>query len=135
MQVRFLPWSLTPTGEAMLTFEVHLAAIPARVQAGIALLDEKLPHWREQLRSAGPIQMQSCFRCVLGRLFGEYIVGRDLVGLDAKQAEQRGFIAPLFIDGVVIANEQCDDYYARLNDEWLTQLSPALAPSLCDAGQ
>jgi hypothetical protein len=50
-----------------------MTAVAESVARGAALLDEKLPGWDERIDLAD-LQLASCYRCVLGQLFGRYPV-------------------------------------------------------------
>lgn len=56
-----------------------MSTINERVQAGIALLDEKGPaDWRERI-DLGKLDLAYMSRCILGQVFGDFYAGaRDL---------------------------------------------------------
>lgn len=58
-----------------------------RVRAGVALLDEKVPGWHERI-DLDRFAMNSCARCVLGQLFGGFVVGAFAVGLDMSGSDE-----------------------------------------------
>jgi hypothetical protein len=60
------------------------------VDAGAALLDERLPGWRDEIHPAS-LDLEQCEQCVLGQLFGEYERGRMLLGLSRSRAMGLGF--------------------------------------------
>lgn len=41
------------------------------VARGVALLDEKVPDWRERINPE-VLEMRHCFDCVIGQLFGDF---------------------------------------------------------------
>lgn len=74
-----------------------LPDLQARVELGVAWLDEHLPDWwhadrPSSTRGGGPIDlnrlaMQTSCRCVLGQLFGDY----RLAPMSLEQAVEYGF--------------------------------------------
>lgn len=46
------------------------------VARGVALLDEKVPNWRERI-SAEDLEMSSTRSCILGQLFDHYFYGLE----------------------------------------------------------
>jgi hypothetical protein len=51
------------------------------VDAGAALLDERLPGWRDAVDPTRLVLTDPC-NCVLGQVFGEYGRGLDLLAID-----------------------------------------------------
>lgn len=75
--------------------------IPEEVKAGMALLDEKAPGWRDKIHPQ-QLNMSFCFTCILGQVFGEYHHGLKQLGIAEsdevevneeidEQAKQLGF--------------------------------------------
>lgn len=62
-----------------------MSTIAERVSAGIALLDEKVPDWRERV-SVEDFDIRSTYNCILGQVFGGvdagYHVGLERLGLE-----------------------------------------------------
>jgi hypothetical protein len=55
-------------------------SIEERVRGGALFLDEHLPGWSAQI-AADELAMETCDRCILGQLYGDYEVGfKHLVG-------------------------------------------------------
>lgn len=48
--------------------------ITPEVERGIALLDERVPGWRDRI-NLDDLDMGSITKCVLGQLFGQYVDG------------------------------------------------------------
>ena len=90
------------------------------VQKGVALLDEKRPTWRAEVRrrlESHDLVMSECARCVLGHLFTYY--DRGLVYLDLDEVEEKihGFNVPNLPLGTDL-NEQ----YEELEVLWLKEI-------------
>jgi hypothetical protein len=49
-----------------------------RVERGAALLDEACPGWERQI-DPRLLRMESCDRCILGQLYGHYVLGLSCV--------------------------------------------------------
>ncbi len=58
-------------------------SVAERVQNGIDLLDERGPNdWRQTVRDRlEDLDIDSCYSCVLGLIFGRYVFGTSEVGL------------------------------------------------------
>jgi hypothetical protein len=54
------------------------------VARGVALLDEKVPGWRERIK-LGELALQDCRRCVLGQVYGHF--ERGCLALDLDEDE------------------------------------------------
>ena len=67
-----------------------MSTIQERVAAGAALLDKKVPGWREQV-NLGTLKMNHCGRCVLGQIFGNYWGAVDDLGLSDSDEQSLGF--------------------------------------------
>jgi hypothetical protein len=63
---------------------MNIEAIAERVAAGAALLDEKIPGWRDEI-NIKTLDLVSFRQCILGQLFGHY---RD--GLEALDVSPEG---------------------------------------------
>lgn len=67
-----------------------------RVQRGVALLDQRVPDWRERI-DVERLDMAVSAHCVLGQLNGghrtptPYTAGLDALGLDYQGGEEHGF--------------------------------------------
>ena len=61
--------------------------IPTEIAAGIALLDEKVPHWRAFIKP-NELGMEWCDRCILGQIFGDYDTGLERLGILAEDEEE-----------------------------------------------
>lgn len=90
----------------------------ARVARGVALLDENRSGWR-RLVNPDTLDMRSDFNCVLGQVYGRYILGWTPLGLTSGvQATRYGFSAQ------VEAYGNPDDYeLAALTEAWRTVLT------------
>ncbi len=56
------------------TADVAIAAIPARVAKGAALLDEAKPGWWRHVNLA-TLDVADCVHCTLGQLYGRFSLG------------------------------------------------------------
>lgn len=109
----------------MMTDELDVAA---RVAAGVDLLNERVPDWREHV-DPDTLDLAGVFGCVLGQLAG-HIAEKDRYGLTAgyygslyalelplNKAPDYGFEAHH------AGTELEDDEYAALEKEWQRVLS------------
>ena len=88
----------------------------AQIQAGAKLLDRQVgKHWAEEI-DTDSLDMHSCFRCVVGQLFGNYWEGIDSLwdnsGYDDSNCD---FSA---VHGFNTANWTNQDTYELLTEEW-----------------
>ena len=73
-------------------------AFEAEVARGIALLDQKIPGWRQHV-DVDRLDMEMAERrenacgCILAQLYGEYIAGLEAIGLDDEEDSPYGFDA------------------------------------------
>lgn len=66
-------------------------AVGARVMRGAALLDEKVPGWRERV-NPDTLDMSSDRNCVLGQLYDWYALGLQTLGVTTViEATRYGF--------------------------------------------
>lgn len=98
-----------------------------KIRAGIAFLDEEVPQWEEKINPER-IDVSKGFACVLGQIFGSYLVGIAHLWPELtlnerdREAEKYGFW---------LADEKYDDEdifslseaYSILSDEWCEILS------------
>ncbi|HYF29002.1 MAG TPA: hypothetical protein VEA36_01390 [Candidatus Paceibacterota bacterium] len=74
-------------------FDAPLDTAQERVAAGAALLDAQAPGWRDRI-DVDRLSIQSCGRCMLAQLYGNYARGVKHLGLDANGTTVRnGFNA------------------------------------------
>ena len=83
---------------------------------GIALLDERGPaDWRSKI-DLNVLDMASSSTCVLGQLYGSYVMGQNPLGLMSVQAAIRsGFQVPFDDAG---SHEERDAWYTQLTESW-----------------
>ena len=99
--------------------------IATRVQNGVEFLDERLPMWRKAIDKE-LLDMGNGNTCILGQLFTQnpnnnpfvyrdegYARGCELFDLSNKEEVNLGFDVP-----ARLKNEDEDEYYAILTDEW-----------------
>jgi hypothetical protein len=77
------------------------------VESGAALLDERLPGWRDHI-DPNSLDLSGCEECILGQLFGDYSKGVELLGI--KSPGKYGFI------------QRGRTTYGRLTDAWKSVL-------------
>ncbi len=70
-------------------------AFEEEVARGIALLDQKIPGWRQHV-DADRLDMRVAERrengcCILAQLYGEYLAGLEVIGLDGEDDSPYGF--------------------------------------------
>ena len=61
-----------------------------RIEAGIALLDEKVPGWEQHI-DIQRLNMGDCKRCILGQLYGDYNIGIKKLEIGLMQDSELGF--------------------------------------------
>lgn len=81
----------------------------AEIDRGIALLDSKVPDWREVI-DKDSLEMSSPTRCILGMVFGTYRTGLDELGLTA--GHRHGFSLP----------DDVEADYRELTQAWRARL-------------
>lgn len=87
-------------------------SVEVRVASGVALLDAKVPGWRD-LIDITAFRFYSTTRCILGQLGkGSFRAGLALVGLDGKG--QHGYF-----HGFDVNEEDGHPEWKSLNSEWL----------------
>jgi hypothetical protein len=57
------------------------------VARGAALLNERVPGWRERLQLRR-LHMEDCEQCVLGQIYGDYVMGLDALWPDLVMASE-----------------------------------------------
>lgn len=60
------------------------------VAEGVKLLDEKQPEWWKNI-NLYTLDMEGCYSCILGQLFGSYSVGREALGIPSCEGDLYGF--------------------------------------------
>ncbi len=78
------------------------------VLRGVALLDEKVPDWRERIDKSR-LSMRNMNRCILGQIFGHFIVGERKLNISPRNY---GFMS----------DTDTDYSYRKLNQLWREQL-------------
>jgi hypothetical protein len=111
------------------------AELAPRVERGAALLDRAEPGWHLRI-ARDRLAMESCDRCVLGQLHGDYLKGfrcvlRDLPARNLYSAAEHGFTLhgaeQEAIDPSGTASEQTLARFAALADLWRAQVTRRLA--------
>jgi hypothetical protein len=97
----------------------------AAISRGMALLDKRVPGWRERVNPAG-LDMKDNDACLLGQLFrGGFPGGMAALGLHGEDAVRYGFDVRLSGDGFMTKLER-----NRLTQEWRAALSSTSLVSL-----
>ena len=81
-----------------------------RVQAGAKLLDEQHPGWHNKIDIA-TLNIGSCFRCILGQLYGEFSEGASKLCL--YHSEQFGFC---------LSSNEPPYRYKSLRERWVEEI-------------
>lgn len=104
-----------------------------RVSAGIALLDEKVPNWRDKVNIA-TLNIRHTRQCVLGQVFktdddsweSGYDVGIKALGLRGCKCCDDGPLVAAdygFDANMEVGDEPIDVQFDALQEEWERQLS------------
>lgn len=107
-----------------------LQTLQDRVKRGAALLDEKHPGWAEKIDKL-LLDMNDCYDCVLGQLYGEYFDGREALGL--THGWYHGFDNSVNTD--ISPSEELPvlAVYEHLNTLWIAEINQRLSkPSITD---
>lgn len=64
--------------------------IPDEIKAGMALLDEKAPGWREKI-DLEELDLGECHACILGQVFGHYNAGKRALAEADNEPVRYGF--------------------------------------------
>jgi hypothetical protein len=67
-----------------------MSAQTVTVTRGIAYLDEHLPGWQDEINWS-ELEMDSCEKCILGQLFGDYKRGLHILRIPESRALRFGF--------------------------------------------
>lgn len=87
-----------------------------RVYLGAEWLDEKRPGWWQSI-DLDRLDISDCDRCVLGQVFGGFLVGVQKCGLlSYPSLTDMGLALDYRYDG------QRDDYWAVVKDAWCEQI-------------
>lgn len=60
------------------------------VAEGVALLDKYDSDWWKHI-NLDTLDMRGCYSCILGQLFGSYVVGREALGIECCEGDLYGF--------------------------------------------
>jgi len=89
--------------------------LPARVQRGMARLDERVPGWRHRLNQE-TLDMSSHEDGLLEQLFGSFATGHRVLRIGMVSAARFGF------DLACQAGEETTEDWEALTAEWQRQL-------------
>jgi hypothetical protein len=62
----------------------------SRAEKGAAVLDGPRPGWYRRVNIEA-LDLNDCFECVVGQVFGHYTDGREALGIDGIRARELGF--------------------------------------------
>ena len=100
----------------------------AQIAAGIALLNERIPDWREDI-NLDRLNLMYKDTCVLGQVTG-WNTALNILDLDHDEQGQiaHGFTLPDCIGGheTLESEQKCNARWATLTDEWRAVLQPAV---------
>lgn len=108
--------------------------IPKEVKAGMALLDEKAPGWREKV-NLDKLNMGGCVRCVLGQVYGFFddgLVALSICKTETIEAQFDSALEEAEKYGFSIGDTHLKNYrldYAALTQAWKEALSETSSPS------
>lgn len=64
--------------------------IPEEVKAGMELLDQEVPGWREKI-DLDSLDLSDCYECILGQVFGHFNEGRRMIAEVDNDPGKYGF--------------------------------------------
>ncbi len=88
----------------------------SRVLAGVALLDDKVPNWRDLVNKRF-FDINDPRQCVLGQVFGRYCTGINKLGITFRDAKEYGFVTCYCDSSHTFLAD-----YRRLTNTWLQVL-------------
>lgn len=90
-------------------------SIVERVQNGATWLDENEPGWAQRIDPVA-LNIESCARCILGQLYGDYINAPEdaWAGVGERNAVERGFSYDPQADDPGADNRQLNAEWRRL---------------------
>lgn len=95
-------------------------AVEGRVALGADRLDGYWVEWWEQI-DLSTFDIDSCARCTLGQLFGDYSDGLTALRMEVEEARRLGFTAGALVDpepGEGSARERLDAEWKLLQVAW-----------------
>lgn len=109
----------------MLPVFTHVFVEPptASARRGAKFLDENRPGWPHETNEA-TMDLGSHTKCPLGQLYGSFIRGYEVLGLNTIATVNLGFHVPLRFDGPVAKRERHAD---RLTTAWKEERRRRLA--------
>jgi hypothetical protein len=114
-----------------MTIDYSSVRVPPDIAGAVALLDSEKgqfvmvdagldPDWRSRL-SVIRLKLSSCTRCVLGQLFGDYVIGVDQ--LDLSRGGIYGFCGYGIDSPPRLANLLHDQHYTYLTGVWVEYIA------------
>jgi len=107
-----------------------LAVAVSRVERGVAFLDQRMPDWVERV-DLNTLDTQHLERCVLGQLFGDYVIGVEELGL--KEEGDRLDEVSVYSLGFQASGDEGQPTYADLTEAWRAAILERRAPVLATA--
>ncbi len=84
---------------------------PEKIENGIKWLNKYVPDWLGRI-NIDELNMNSCWKCILGQLFGEYLKAVTRMGITDHHAEMMGF------EILDYAEYKREDLMVYLTDLW-----------------
>lgn len=96
-------------------------SVAARVEAGAAVMDSRVPGWADQI-DLDRLDLSSNYRCVLGQTYGSYTTGALKVfgvfnGSRAEVSREHGFDAHR-----ALSQAEIDREFAALTEAWRKEI-------------
>ena len=98
------------------------AEAEARVERGAALLDRERPGWQEDV-DPFTLRIESCERCVLGQLYGDYTAGFS--ALTGPETQVPGWRQ---MHGFAINRGETEIAFWVLTDAWIAAIAARRVP-------
>jgi hypothetical protein len=91
------------------------AVAVSRVARGVAFLNARVPGWEERV-DLNTLDIQHLEHCVLGQLFGDYVIGVEELGL--KEEGDRLDEVSVHSLGFQASGDEGQPTYADLTEAW-----------------
>lgn len=99
------------------------ADIQECAQLGATLLDKHIPDWFRKINLSN-LHMSSCYMCILGQLFGEYVQGLHTIESWSEFSDENGRTSDKAIDFGFEVDR--GTHYNHLNDAWAFEIHERL---------
>lgn len=68
----------------------NIECLTTAVEEGVKLLDYAQPGWWNHI-DLDTLDMSGCYSCILGQLYGSYVIGREDLGINTCEGDLYGF--------------------------------------------